>query len=217
MQNKAVPAFLITALAIALPPLWAVAATDHLALHAQVNMWHSPWADAAMPYITLLADGWVPVILSIVLLWRSWRAFLMMGLSTGLGSMAVQSLKHFVFSTMNRPSAFLDQLPGLHLVPGVELHHSYSFPSGHSTAAFGLCFALAVVFGKRAPAVLLALFAALLAFSRVYLSQHFTEDAVAGAALGTMIAYFVYRRLYHAEWKDLKVLDRSPFRRYSTE
>ena len=217
MRNKAVLFFLATAMVIALPALWAIAATSHLALHQIVNQWHTAWADQAMPWITEAANGWVPVVLTIALLWHSWRAFLMMGLSTALGSLVLQSLKHFVFPGVDRPAAFLAQMPGLHLVPGVDLHHSFSFPSGHSTAAFGMCFALAVIWGKRGPAVALAVLAGILSYSRVYLSQHFTEDAVAGAALGTFVAWLVYRRLYHGPLSLRPGLDRSPVRRYSGE
>jgi membrane-associated phospholipid phosphatase len=217
MRNKAVLPFLAMAVVLALPALWAVAVSTHLALHQQIHQWHPAWADQAMPWITEGANGWVPAVLAIALLWHSWRAFLMMGLSTLLGSLAVQSLKHFIFSHVDRPVAFLAEMPGLHLVPGVELHSSFSFPSGHSTTAFGMCFALAVVWGKRGPAVGLAIIAAILAFSRVYLSQHFTEDAVAGAALGTFIGWLVYRRLYHGPLSLHTGLDRSPVRRYSSE
>ena len=217
MRNKAVLVFLATALAIVLPALCAIAATTHLALHQQVNKWHPVWADQAMPWITEGANGWVPAALAIGMLWHSWRAFLMVGLSTLLGSVAVQSLKHFIFPNVDRPSAFLTEMPGLHLVAGMDLHHSFSFPSGHSATAFGMCFAMAVVCGKRGAAVWLALLAGLLAYSRVYLSQHFTEDAVAGAALGTLIGWLVYRWLYFGERAQRSALDRSPFRRYSAE
>lgn len=217
MRNKAVPVFLICTVVLILPVLWVIATTGRLDLHMRVNGWHATWADRLMPAFTELANGWMPAALALLLLRRSWRAFLMMGLSTGLGSLAVQSLKHGLFADVDRPSAFIARMPGLHLVPDVDLHRYFSFPSGHSTAAFGLCFALAVVIERRSVALLLAIVAAMLAFSRVYLSQHFTEDAVAGAIVGTGIAYGVYRWLYHGRVGARTSLDRSPFKRYSAE
>jgi membrane-associated phospholipid phosphatase len=211
-KDQAVGAFLLTTAILALGPLWAVATNAKLPLHQAVNAWHAPWADALMPWVTEGANGWVPVLLALALLWRSWRCFLMMGMATAFGALAVQALKHLAFPGMDRPSAFLGQMPGLHVVAGVDLHHHFTFPSGHSTAAFGLCFALAVVAGRRLSGVALAVAAAVLAFSRVYLSQHFTQDALAGAALGSAIAFAVYRWLWHGRPAANLTLDRSPLK-----
>ena len=60
---------------------------------------------------------------------------------------------------------------------------------------------------------MLALLAAGLGLSRIYLSQHFTEDVVAGATIGTLTAYLVYRWLYVSPFASRSWLDRSPFRR----
>jgi membrane-associated phospholipid phosphatase len=177
-----------------------------------MNRFHGATGDAIFPWITELANGWAPVVLALALLFRSWRSFLMMGLATGLSALAAQFLKRVVFSGHDRPSMYLDHMPGLHLVPGIELHHHFSFPSGHGTAAFSMCLALAVLIGKRGAGVGFALLAALLAYSRVYLSQHFTEDILAGALLGTAVATGVYWMLFLGPWAKTTALDRSPFR-----
>ncbi|HMN06033.1 MAG TPA: phosphatase PAP2 family protein [Flavobacteriales bacterium] len=169
-----------------------------------------------MPVFTELANGWVPVILALVLLRKSWRTFLMMGLGTGLSAIAVQLLKHLVFAGYDRPAMFLEEMPGLQLVAGMDLHHHFSFPSGHSTAAFSMCLALAVVIGNRAAAIGLAVLAALLAFSRVYLSQHFTEDILAGALVGTVVTTAVFGLLYQGRYAHDARLDRSPFKRVAS-
>lgn len=79
-------------------------------------------------------------------------------------------------------------------VPGVELVSSYtsSFPSGHTTAAFALYGLLAIYtsnFKWKAFWLFPAVFAAL---SRIYLGQHFLSDVLAGAVLGTFLAYVVF-------------------------
>lgn len=212
MRERSLWTFTVCAVLLALPGIVGVWSMDHLALHEAVNRWHAAWADALFPVVTELANGWVPTVLAFLLLWKSWRSFLMMGLSAGLSAIAVQSLKHLVFSDIERPSMFLDRMAGLHLVAGVEMHHYFSFPSGHSAAAFSMCAALAVIGGRPVPAALLAILAAVLAFSRVYLSQHFTEDALAGALLGTVVAIGVYVLLYRTAWGRRPALDRAPFR-----
>lgn len=213
MREKSLRAFLLTAALLALPAAVGLWRMGRFAFHVAANGFHTSFLDGFFPLFTELANGWVPVALSLLLLFHSWRSFLMMGLSTGLSALVVQSLKRLVFEGEDRPSMFLGQMQGLHLVAGVDLHHHFSFPSGHSTAAFSMCLALAVVAGKRFPAVLLACAAALLAYSRVYLSQHFTSDILAGMAVGCITATMVYLLLYRSAWGMRPQLDRSPIRR----
>ncbi len=216
MREKSLRVFLLCALVMALPGLCAHFALGRFALHMALNDFHDRFLDLVFPFVTELANGWVPAILAVALLARDWRSFLMMGLSTGVSAILVQSLKHFVFGGHDRPTMYLEQMPGLKLVAGTDFHHHFSFPSGHSTAAFSMCLALAVIIARKGPAMLLAVFAALLAFSRVYLSQHFTEDILAGAFLGCLTGTAAYVLLYRSKWGSGPALDGSPFRRPRT-
>lgn len=211
-RTRSLRTFLLVSLVLALPAAIAHVRLGRFGLHMALNGFHSAPGDALFPYFTELANGWVPVLMALLLLWKSWRAFLMMGLSTGVSAIMVQMLKRLVFGNHDRPSMYMEQMPGLHLVAGLDMHHHFSFPSGHSTAAFSMCLALAVVMGRQGPAFLLALGAALLAFSRVYLSQHFTEDVLAGAFLGCLVGTAIYVLLYMGPWGREVRLDRSPFR-----
>ena len=69
----------------------------------------------------------------------------------------------------------------------VAVPHDYSFPSGHTLAAFT---AASVIFcvNRRAGAAAF-LFAALMGFSRLYLFVHYTTDILAGAALGCLVGF----------------------------
>lgn len=201
-------------LALEVAALIALTSTEKLALHARMNCCHSPAMDSFFSLFTHLADGLVPTFLALVLLLsRDWRAFLLMGLGCGLSALCVQGLKHSWFASEDRPSAFAEQLGAMDWVSGVELHRHFSFPSGHSTAAFAMCFALAVLLNRKAGAFALALLAALLAFSRIYLSQHFLRDAAAGSALGLGVALLVWWWLYRSPFSRKAWLSRAPFRR----
>lgn len=215
MRERSLWIFTVCAVLLAIPALIGVIRLDHLALHLAVNRFHAPWADHLFPFVTELANGWVPAVLAVLLLWKSWRSFLMLGLSAGFSAIILQSLKHTFFADIDRPSMFLDKMPGLHVVAGLDLYHHFSFPSGHSTVAFSMCAALAVVVGRPVPAALLAVLATVLAFSRVYLSQHFTEDVLAGALVGTSLAIGVFFLLYRTAWGKRPALDRTPFKRSS--
>ena len=212
MRERSLWMFTACTVLLAIPGVIGILSLDHLSLHLVVNRFHAHWADLLFPYATELANGWVPAILAVLLLWKSWRSFLMMGLSAILSAIVVQSLKHLFFESMDRPAMFFDRMPGLHVVAGIELHDHFSFPSGHSTVAFSMCAALAVVVGKPLPAAFLAVLAAVLAFTRVYLSQHFTEDAIAGALIGTAVSIGVFYMLYRTTWGKRPALDRAPFR-----
>jgi len=206
--------FLLAALIIAAPALVAVITTDQVGLHSVINKVHAPWADRLFKYTTHLADGSVPAVLSLALLLLSrWRAFLMVGLSTGLSALLVQAIKRIFFADHHRPAYQPSLFTDLYVVDGITLHHHFSFPSGHATTAFSMCLALAVIDGQRWTGWAWAVLAAVLAFSRVYLSQHFTEDVLAGALLGTLTAAAVHHTLFRASLAHRPWLDRRPFRK----
>lgn len=210
--TRSILAFLIVAVAFAVPALIAVWSTGQLELHGWMNRHHPGWADRFFAVFTHVADGLVPTGLALLLLaFKDVRSFLMMGLSCGLSAIVAQFLKRSVFADHHRPVKFQEQLPDLHWVQGIDLHHHFSFPSGHATAAFAMCLALAVIINRTSWGAALAFLAALLAYSRVYLSQHFTEDILAGAALGTVTALFVQHWLYAGKLSSKPWMDRRLF------
>lgn len=212
--SRSVRPFLVTALFFVLPALVAVVLMDKLVLHAVINAYHAPLLDGFFGTVTHLADGVVPTVLALSLLFfRDVRSFLMMGLGCGVGAIVVQLLKRQVFPHMHRPAMFREELGDMDWVSGIDLHNHFSFPSGHATAAFGMCLALAVVSGRRRWGAVLAVAASVLAFSRVYLSQHFLEDAIAGAVLGTGASLLVYRWLYVSPFSRKAWLGRRPGQR----
>lgn len=201
------PFLLVWLLFVALAAL-GVALVPAMELHRLANAWHAPLLDAFMARITHLADGLVPTALALLLWWwRDLRSFLLMGLSCGVSALITQFLKRSVFPDMDRPAKFRDELAGLPWVEGVELHNHFSFPSGHSTAAWAMCFSLAVLAGRSSWSFAFGLFAAVLAYSRVYLSQHFTVDVLAGAVIGVLTGMAVHHWLYRSTFRNKAWLD----------
>ncbi len=213
-RARAVAIFLITTLLLILPALILIYQQEKFPLHAWLNQHHTPGADVFFSWATHLADGWVPVIVSIaLLLFKDLRSFLMMGLSTGISALIVQFLKRMIFDSWDRPFMHKDELGEMGWVIGIEMNHHFSFPSGHATCAFSMCLALVVIAGRTRWSIPLALLAALLAFSRVYLSQHFMEDIAAGSLIGTATASIFYLLLYKGPRATDQRFDRRPFRR----
>lgn len=210
-RARAVQLFIVVSAVLALPAAIASITTGKLALHAAINAHHTAFFDLFFSLATHLADGVLPALLALLLLFvRDVRSFLMMGFGSGLSAIAVQLLKHRVFPHMHRPGKFREGLGDMLWVDGVELNSYFSFPSGHATAAFSMCLALAVVIGRPGWGVAMALVAGILSFSRVYLSQHFTQDILAGAALGTLVTFLVYLWLYKSVFAKRSWLDRRP-------
>jgi membrane-associated phospholipid phosphatase len=79
-------------------------------------------------------------------------------------------------------------------VPGVEIVSSYtsSFPSGHTTAAFALFVLMAFFTVKSLHKTFWLIPAAMAGTSRIYLGQHFLQDVIAGAILGSTIAIMLF-------------------------
>jgi membrane-associated phospholipid phosphatase len=100
---------------------------------------------------------------------------------------------------MPRPAEFFKDIP-FYEIPGIELHHWGSFPSGHTTTAFMLASFFYLVLPKKIKIHSLVMgIAFLVGFSRVYLMQHFLMDVWVGALLGifsSLISYFIVLNVF---------------------
>jgi len=159
-----------------------------------VNAHHSPLGDWFFGLFTFVGDGAFYVLVSLGLLWVRFRWALLSWASFLLTSAAAQALKRLVFMGHPRPVSYFSEHPGfpaLRLVAGETMNGLHSFPSGHTTTAFSVFVLLSVLARRRRWGLLFLLLAVGVAFSRVYLAQHFVEDVLAGSALGTGLTLVV--------------------------
>lgn len=169
-----------------------IAANTKAATHLEFNSFHSHFFDVFFSYVTHLGDGFTLSLVVIMLLTVKFRYALMVGISNIIASLITQSLKHTVFSNVVRPKKFFEGMYDIYLVPGIDNHLYYSFPSGHSTCAFSLYFALALIVKNKILKFVFFLTALLAGYSRIYLSQHFFEDVYAGSLIGVSISGLTY-------------------------
>lgn len=137
--------------------------------------------DQVMVLITRLGDFntqlYAGALLGLLLLaLRQWRAALFAGLALLGTALANGGLK--ALFARGRPEVLLEPL------------HSYSLPSGHSSAAFAFFLTLGILAGRgqtprmRLTWLLLACLPAIaIALSRVYLGVHWPTDIIAGGLL----------------------------------
>lgn len=159
-------------------------------LHLYINQFNSPFFDLFFKNVTWLGSGWAVVVLVLLLLIKSKRAAIIFLTGNLLITIIVQSLKRLVFSDLLRPVAFFSEPGKLHLIAGEKMHHLHSFPSGHSATAFGIFIILIYITKNQYLKFGWLLISLIIAFSRVYLSQHFFMDILAGSFIGTVTMGF---------------------------
>jgi undecaprenyl-diphosphatase len=140
---------------------------------------HSPWRTALARTLTRIGDAssWTVVGLACLATFTSHglRLGLRLGAATGFATLLSQGLKRSL--TRARPDVSIVGFEALAANPD-----RFSFPSGHTAAAFGVAVSWAgEPYGLGPLSLLLAVGIGL---SRVYLGAHYPLDVAAGAVLG---------------------------------
>ena len=177
-------------------------------IHLWINSHNSPFADGFFSVITWLGDGFVVFFAGVAVLLFSFRKGLLVLSSYLLSGLLVQVLKRFIFTDSLRPYSFFDGKAELHLIKGVEMLGSRSFPSGHSASAFAFFLSLAMMTSRNTIKIICLVSATAVAYSRVYLSQHFLSDIYLGSVIGVASALAVYwfLSIKDRSWYELSVI-----------
>lgn len=159
-----------------------------------VNQHHNIVLDVFFYYVTSIGNGLFYAALILYFFWKRIGYGILGILSFALTGFAVQFSKRYIFPDMVRPKLYLQEY-NLHFVDGVEVLSYHSFPSGHSATAFSMMFLLALYTKQQSLGILFCFIAAIAAFSRVYLVQHFLFDTIVGSVIGVAITFIVYNLL----------------------
>jgi membrane-associated phospholipid phosphatase len=164
-----------------------------------INANHNEFTDRFFKYFTHYGDGlmWAPLAIYCFIYRRKYFVAVVAGVL--ISTLLAQLLKRVVFPDELRPINFLSENFPVHVVEGVTMRKSHSFPSGHTTTAFTMALIMAHLINKKAWSVILPLFALLAGYSRVYLAQHFPTDIFAGMCIGivsAIISLIIFRSLH---------------------
>lgn len=145
-------------------------------------------------HTTTLGEEWPYFLLLIVLLFYKFKEAILVPI-LGILVPSVSGMLKSLFS-QPRPMRYFTDLgvfDSINTIEGVVLYSGHtSFPSGHTISAFAVLGFVAFVFHRQKWVGFLMIFLAIsVAFSRVYLIQHFLIDVSAGAFIGCGIAYIV--------------------------
>jgi membrane-associated phospholipid phosphatase len=155
-----------------------------------INQFHYRFWDDFFILFTNLGNGIFAILLVAFLLIRKKPGWsLQVTLSFLLSGILVQCLKHLIHSP--RPKLFFG--PGaIHFIHGITGTGYSSFPSGHTATIFALTTLLSFYFPGRNTGFFFIVIALLTGFSRIYLSQHFPVDVLAGSIVGVSVSFLVY-------------------------
>ena len=156
-----------------------------------INHFHNGLLDNFFMMFTQLGNGLFAIGIMLFLLIRKkigWT--LQIGVSFLVSGLVVQLMKHFLPSP--RPKMYFGSST-IHCILGVTRTGYSSFPSGHTATIFMLTTLLAIYFPGRKSGWFFLGIAVLTGFSRVYLSQHFPVDVLAGSLVGVLVSMVFYQ------------------------
>ncbi|MDP4091742.1 MAG: phosphatase PAP2 family protein [Bacillota bacterium] len=164
------------------------------------NNLQSTFMDKLMSFMTFLGNGgliWIIISVALIISKKYRKAGIMAAAALIIGTLLGEII---LKNIIKRPRPYMD-MPLLQII--IPKLSTYSFPSGHTVAAFAVAGVLAKTIHKSAVPVFLL--ASLIAFSRAYLMMHYPSDVVAGAILGLACSWVVLRLSKNKRFKIIRI------------
>lgn len=146
--------------------------------------------------ISRSADGYLYVLLGLIAYSQGYQDLVTLGVC----AFVLERISYFMLKKNIRRNRPPDAIPGFQSI--IQASDKFSFPSGHTSAAFLM--ATLMAYFVPASAWFLYPWACCVGWSRVMLGVHFPSDTLAGAALGSSIAWTVHN--YSATFLSLSIL-----------
>jgi membrane-associated phospholipid phosphatase len=155
-----------------------------------LNTFHNKFLDNFFLIITFIGDGLIILIVFLILFFLNKRKEALFLLVSFLLSSTIAQIFKSSFNRL-RPVNYFHSYSYNKLIDGFTNSVYYSFPSGHTTTIFTLATMIVFFTKKKSLHCLVLLIAIAVGFSRIYLGQHFLEDVIFGAIIGTTISLIV--------------------------
>ncbi|EOC99578.1 phosphatase PAP2 family protein [Caldisalinibacter kiritimatiensis] len=139
--------------------------------------------DKTIPYITDLGSAFITILTCLLFIAFGKNGVRIAGYKALSALTTSHILVHLCKKKFTRPRPFL-QLANINIFK-TNLY-DYSFPSGHTTAAFSISITLSLIFPQLS--FILISLAFLVGISRIYLGVHYPTDVFVGMIIGTVFA-----------------------------
>ncbi|MCY6371986.1 phosphatase PAP2 family protein [Clostridium ganghwense] len=143
--------------------------------------------DFVMPPITYLGSVLFSIVFCIITILHSNETIHDLGVKSCIALAFSSAVTQLIKTSVNRIRPFL-KISNLNIKKiGID---EYSFPSGHTTAAFSMAITTALFYPSIA--IVSIVLACSVGISRMYLGVHYPTDVLAGSFLGTLSSILVY-------------------------
>lgn len=143
--------------------------------------------DMTMPILTYLASAAVTITLCLIAILNHHTTIHLMGIDCALALILSNMVSQLLKKGVNRARPYL-KIDTLYTKKiGID---AYSFPSGHTTAAFSMCVMISLFFPDASPFFILL--ASGIGISRMYLGVHYPSDVITGMLVGTLTSFLVF-------------------------
>ncbi len=195
--KRTIAPFIIMLLIYQLLLAMLIAAYGYNGSFLLLNGQHRDWLDAPMFLLTHLGDALILTsVLGLIFFRKNPGLVLLLIFVVIITGFAGQLMKNFLFDSWDRPLSVIGKNGEVHTVFGYLLYQN-SFPSGHSITVSAAMTTVAIILRPgKLRMILLALFVALVSYSRVYVGAHFAGDVLAGTILGVAGSMFLTTWLY---------------------
>lgn len=156
------------------------------------------FVDNFFRFFSFLGDGllWIPLL--VYFIYKEGKKMAPFLISCfALSTAFTQVCKYLIVPDELRPTAAITT-EIIHIVKGVTVHATASFPSGHTATAFVFYLIFCLVFKNNWWLIVGLLYALIVGYSRIYLAQHFPFDVGAGilvALISVIFSLIIQKRI----------------------
>lgn len=183
---------------------------DKTELQLIANSYYSTFFDFVFYILTHSVEFWGCVVIYVLIaIFKSYKYAIIGLLTYASAGLVTQILKRNLFPEFKGPTVNIENL---RLIPDFfeyEQASNFSFPSGHTTVAFALFLFLTLIVKNKKWGILFAALACAVAYSRVYLSQHYFIDIYVGSLVGTIVtlfSFYGFNKIKFGNWGNKRLL-----------